>query len=125
MKSTHAARARYVPFIFSVARSALLAVLAFALAAASAPAAITTIALDHILNSSGNAINVLNADTLSLVRAGAGTLTNNGSLNLNSTGGVTDLVISGGDITFDGTGSINLSNFGNNRIYSSASTDRL
>ncbi len=53
-----------------------------------------------------------------------GTLTNNGSLNLNSGGNFTNLVTSGNRL-IDGTGTITLTNTGNNRIYAASAGDSL
>ena len=53
-----------------------------------------------------------------------GTITNNGTIALNSAGNVTDLIISGA-VTYTGGGSITMSNNTNNRIYGSPATDTL
>lgn len=64
-----------------------------------------------------------NATNLTLLSSG--TFTNLGTITLNGAANFTDLILSGGDLTLGGTGQIALSNSVNNRIYGSASTDRL
>ena len=53
-----------------------------------------------------------------------GTLTNNGTLSFANVGTGVDLRLSG-DVSLAGTGVINLSNFGNNRIFANTSGNRL
>ncbi len=54
-----------------------------------------------------------------------GTITNNGNINLASGGGVTDLVLSTGNVTLNGTGTLTMSNNPNNFIFGAAGTDTL
>ena len=55
------------------------------------------------LTTSGT-VNVLNNTTLTLV----GTIVNNGAINLNSIGNITELYTNGADVTLSGTGTVNL-----------------
>ena len=90
------------------------------------------------LSTSGNGvINLGGAATLdTLTNAGhvrlgngaqgvlAGTVTDNGTIELASTGAVTDLLIAG-NVTLAGTGTVTMSNHANNRIYGSPATSVL
>ena len=71
------------------------------------------------LTNSG-AVTINDNTTLNLV----GTITNSGTLTLNSLGNTTSLVIQG-DVTLDGGGTVTLSNAPQNRILGAANTDRL
>ncbi|MCZ2292522.1 MAG: hypothetical protein LC125_11300, partial [Burkholderiales bacterium] len=71
---------------------------------------------------------VTNSGNLTLANSASlyldGTLTNNGSLNLNSVGNNTDLITSGNQL-IDGSGTITLSNRSSNRIRAATAGDRL
>ena len=69
----------------------------------------------------GSAIQVGNGQALTLL----GTVTNNSSINLNSTGNNTDLRIGSAIVTLKGTGAVHLSNGPNNRIYGNAAAFQL
>jgi len=66
--------------------------------------------------SNGSTVTLLNATSTTLL----GTITNNGTIALNSTGSFTDLHISG-NVTLTGTGTLALSDSPNNRIFASGS----
>jgi hypothetical protein len=69
----------------------------------------------------GGQIAVSNGAILSL--ESSGTFTNNGNIALNSTGGFTDLELSGGSaVTLAGTGTLTMDNNVNNRVYGGYST---
>ena len=68
--------------------------------------------LTGVTISSGSTVNVLNNDGLAL---GAGTITNNGAINLQGTGNNTELVIAG-STTLSGTGTVTMGNNANNII---------
>ena len=76
-----------------------------------------------LANAAGGQLQV--ANNTSLVLQASGTFNNAGTISLNSIGNLTNLIVSGGDVTLAGTGSVTLSNNGNNRIYGAATTDRL
>ncbi|MGD0567227.1 MAG: hypothetical protein ABSA78_02385, partial [Candidatus Sulfotelmatobacter sp.] len=71
------------------------------------------------LTTSGT-VNIQNGTALTLV----GTIVNNGTLNLQSANGGTDLIMSG-NVSLNGSGSVNMSNNGNNYIYGAVGTDVL
>ncbi len=54
----------------------------------------------------------------------AGTIVNNGSIQVNSSNNNTDLIIQG-NVALNGTGNVTLSNNGNNEVYGAAGTDIL
>ena len=66
----------------------------------------TTPTLTNLTISSGTILNIPNNDGLNF---GAGTITNNGTINLNSTANNTELVTSGGNVTLTGGGAIIMS----------------
>jgi hypothetical protein len=66
-------------------------------------------------------LQVINGDILSL----QGTITNNGTVTINSTANLTDLIVQGASTTLAGNGTISLSANGNNRIYGSVATNEL
>jgi fibronectin-binding autotransporter adhesin len=66
----------------------------------------TTPTLTGLTISSGTTLDVPNNDGLNF---GAGTITNNGTINLNSAGNNTELVITGGNVTLTGGGTITMS----------------
>ena len=68
--------------------------------------------LTSVTISSGSTVNVPNNDGLAL---GAGTITNNGAINLQGTGNNTELVIAG-STTLSGTGTVTMGNNANNII---------
>lgn len=81
--------------------------------------------IDNLTIDALDSLGINNARSLTLVSgAGAGTITNNGSIALNATVSLTDLRMSG-NVTMQGTGKFNLSNSLNNRILGVLSTDRL
>jgi hypothetical protein len=61
----------------------------------------------------GSAIQVLNGQILTLL----GSITNNSSINLNSTGNNTDLRIGSAIVTLQGTGAVHMTNNPNNLIF--------
>ena len=67
----------------------------------------------NITISSGSAVNILNDTQLYL---GAGTITNNGAININGANNGTDLIINGASVTLSGGGTVNLTNSANNAI---------
>jgi hypothetical protein len=71
------------------------------------------VTIDSLQVDSGDALNIDNARVLSLVPGG--NVTNNGAINVNSTGSVTGLNFLGSS-TISGTGTITLGNVANNRI---------
>ena len=76
--------------------------------------------------SSGDSLRITNGNSLTLfATAGVGSVSNNGTISLVSTGSATDLSLKNGTFTFSGTGSLTLSNNANNRIYGNAATDEL
>ncbi len=54
-----------------------------------------------------------------------GTITNNGNINMASGGSATELVLSTGNVSLNGTGTLTMSNNGNNWIYSSTASGTL
>ncbi|MGB8543007.1 MAG: hypothetical protein WCD49_15360 [Candidatus Acidiferrales bacterium] len=66
----------------------------------------TTPTLTNVTLSSGSTLDIPNNNGLNL---GAGTITNNGTINLNSTANNTELVTSGGNVTLTGGGAIIMS----------------
>ncbi len=76
-----------------------------------------------VVINSGTQLNISNNANLKLLATG--TYTHHGALALNSAGNSTDLIVSGGNVTLDGTGSITLGNNANNRVYGQAAGDRL
>jgi len=54
-----------------------------------------------------------------------GTITNSGSIQQNSGGNVTDLILGGASVTLTGSGTVTMGNNTNNRIYGAAGTDVL
>ena len=78
-----------------------------------------------VSNPVGGAITIGNNTNLTFVSSG--TYANAGSLNLSSQGNSTDLIVSGGDVTLSGSGTVTLSNTTANHIYgaSGAGTERL
>jgi hypothetical protein len=66
---------------------------------------------------------VLNNNT-SLTLQGSGVYNNAGTIAMNSTGNLTDLIMDG-DVTLSGGGTVSLTNLSNNRMYGQAGTERL
>jgi hypothetical protein len=66
----------------------------------------TTPTLTNLTISSGSTLDIPNNDGLNF---GAGTITNNGTINLQSSGNNTELVITGGNLTLTGGGTITMS----------------
>jgi fibronectin-binding autotransporter adhesin len=66
----------------------------------------TTPTLTNVTLSSGSTLDIPNNNGLNL---GAGTITNNGTINLQSTGNNTELVTTGGNVTLTGGGAITMS----------------
>lgn len=64
-----------------------------------------------------------NNSALTLLASGAYAI--DGTIALNSIGNITDLIVSGGDVTLHGEGSVLLDNNGSNRIYGADPTNRL
>ena len=81
-----------------------------------------TFTVTNVTISTNSAVNVLNNTQLSL---GAGTITNNGAINLNGGNNGTDLIINGGSVTLTGGGTVNLSNSTNNAIEVATAGDTL
>ncbi len=81
---------------------------------------LNTASLSGLTISSGSTVNINNNSALTLV----GTILNKGTINENSAGNGTDLIISG-NVALNGAGTVNLSNDANNFIYGAASTDVL
>lgn len=76
--------------------------------------------------STGDTLTVTNSNSITLFATlGVGTIQNNGTLNLSSTGVDTDLSLKSGTFTFSGTGTLALSNNSHNRIYGNSATDAL
>jgi hypothetical protein len=73
----------------------------------------TTPTLTNLTISSGSTLDIPNNDGLNF---GAGTITNSGTINLQSTGNNTELVITGGNVTLTGGGAIAMSGNTNNMI---------
>src|SRR5207302_2618222 len=74
-----------------------------------------------MLSGSGDVLNVSN----NMVLTADGNITNNGQINLNSGGNLTELVIGVSGLTLSGTGTVNLSNNPNNLIFGAAAADKL
>jgi hypothetical protein len=74
---------------------------------------INNFTLNTVTISTGSTLNVLNSEFLTL---GAGTVTNNGSINLQSIGNATELIMAG-TTTLAGTGTVTMSNSGGNFIF--------
>ncbi len=72
---------------------------------------------------SGTQLNIGNNTNLKLLASG--TYAHHGTISLNSVGNFSDLLVSGGAVSVDGTGIISLGNHGNNRVYGLATGDRL
>jgi hypothetical protein len=72
------------------------------------------------LSGSGDSLAIAN----NAVMDAFGNITNNGSINLNSSGNVTELVLEG-NVTLSGSGTLTLSNNTNNYIFGGAATDQL
>ena len=73
--------------------------------------------IDNLTIDSNDALNLNNGSFLTLAADGvAATVTNNGQMNLTSTASLTDLIIAG-STSISGTGTLQLSNNVNNRIY--------
>jgi len=70
--------------------------------------------------STGSNVNIENNTALNL----QGTIVNNGSIQVNSSGNGTDLIMNG-NVSLNGTGNVTMSNNGNNFIYGAASADVL
>ena len=76
-----------------------------------------TIASSNSLAGNNGLVFTLNSGT------GAGSILDNGTITLNSTGSNTDLqLIGGGTVTLGGTGTLTMGNNANNRIYGSGAT---
>jgi hypothetical protein len=76
--------------------------------------------IDNLTVDAGDALNIANGSALTVAADGtAASVTDNGLINLNSTGSNTDLVI-GANTAFNGTGTFQLSNNFNNRIYANS-----
>lgn len=76
-----------------------------------------------VVINSGTQLNIGNNANLKLLATG--TYSHHGAIALNSAGNLTDLIVSGGNVTLDGTGTVTLGNSGNNRVYGLAAGDRL
>ncbi|ODS31085.1 MAG: PEP-CTERM motif protein [Candidatus Scalindua rubra] len=77
--------------------------------------------LDGIGLTNAGAFENNNATTTTLI----GTITNTGTVAMNSTGSFTDLKVSGTNVNLGGAGMLTMSNFTNNRIHGVVSTNRL
>ncbi len=76
-----------------------------------------------VVINAGTQLNISNNANLKLLATG--TYAHNGAIALNSAGNLSDLIISGGNVTLDGTGTVTLGNNANNRVYGLAAGDRL
>ena len=74
-------------------------------------------------NAPGGQVQVANNTSLQLQSTGV--FNNDGTMALNSAGNLTNLIVAGGSVTLNGTGSLALSNNSSNRIYGAATTDQL
>jgi hypothetical protein len=72
------------------------------------------------LSNAGDSATILNNVTLTV----DGNISNNGTLNLSSTGNFTELVL-GGNVTLSGTGTVTLSNNAQNYIFGATALDQL
>lgn len=72
---------------------------------------------------SGASLTLNNATNLSLLSTG--TYTIDGTLKVDSSGNLTNLIISGGDVTLAGSGKVVLDHNSNNRVYSSSAANTL
>jgi hypothetical protein len=72
------------------------------------------------LSNSGDVLNIQNAAILDA----SGNITNNGALNLNSSGSFTELVLEG-NVTLSGSGTVTLTNNASNYIFGAATADTL
>ncbi len=79
----------------------------------------TTPTLTNLTISSGSTLDIPNNDGLNF---GAGTITNNGTINLQSTGNNTELVITGGNVMLTGGGAITMSAGNANNIILAGTT---
>jgi hypothetical protein len=73
------------------------------------------------LSNSGDVLGINNNQNLTV----DGNITNNGQINLNSGGNLTELIIAASGITLSGTGTLNMSNNPNNVIFGAAAADKL
>ncbi|ODS32454.1 MAG: PEP-CTERM motif protein [Candidatus Scalindua rubra] len=86
----------------------------------------TNATIDNLTIDALDSLGINNVRILTVISgAGAGTITNAGSIALNSIASVTDLRVSGGNVNLTGGGTVTMSNFTNNRIHGVVSTNRL